>query len=77
MFSRLTGVSPGLSSSTGDGAGALPVSPGAATPAQAQPSRGPGGACLYSCSCHMLQVKVRMLGWIPLITQPVSVHSHS
>lgn len=32
---------------------------------------------VYSCCCHMLQVKVIMLGWIPLITNLVSVDSHS
>lgn len=59
---------------------AFRVSPDrAASPSQAERgcAEGPGGAWFYSWSCHMLQVKVIMLGWIVLITKLVSVNSHS
>lgn len=53
------------SSSSGDGGEEFTVAPdGATSPSQAERgcAQGPGGAWFYSCSCHMLQVKVIMLG---------------
>lgn len=60
--------------------GLVTVSPhGAVSPPWAEwgCAEGPGGHWAYSCSCHMLQVKVITPGWIPLVTKPVSVDSHS